>query len=290
MILVTGATGQLGHSVVQQLKKQVSLDQFAVLARNIEKAKAYISEHIEVRIGDFDQIEGLVRVFQGVDTLLLISTMEMNRFEQHKNVIDAAKKAGVKHLVYTSLAIQNIETSVVKDLMISHFQTEDYLKNSGLTYTILRNTMYSEAIPQIIGEQALDTGIYIADGEGKVPYALREELGEATANLLVQYGLENHEHANKTYDLVGSHAYRYQDIAQILSEIKAETVAYQAVESEEYRDHLLKIGLPEFLVYLTHGTVLDIQQQQYQIDSPILEQLLGRKTAPLKDYLKRIYA
>lgn len=285
MILVTGATGHLGQSVVQQLKQHLSKDELAVLARNKDKAKSYINEHIEVRIADFNEPQTLEQAFQGIDKLLLISTMEQNRFEQHQHVIDAAKKSGVKHIVYTSLAIQNIETSAVKDLMISHFQTEEYIKQSGLTYTILRNTMYAEAIPQIIGERALEMGIHVAGGNGKVPYVLRAELGEATANLLMQNG-----HENQTYDFVGSHAYSYQDIAELLSKIKAEKVDYQELNNDAYRELLKNIGLPEFLIYLTHGTVLDIQQHQYEVHSPILEELLGRPSTALDQYLQRVYS
>lgn len=285
MILVTGATGNLGRSVVQQLSKHLNHNQFVVLARSLDKAQHYVDANIRVRLGDFNQAKALVTEFQGIDKLLLISTMEMNRFEQHKNVIDAAKLAGVKHIIYTSLAIQDIETSAVKDLMISHFQSETYLKASGLTYTILRNTMYAEAIPQIIGEHALQTGIQVAGGQGKVPYVLRAELGEATANLLMQHG-----HENQTYDLIGSQHYSYQDIAEILSTIKAAPVIYQNLENQQYRDLLTKIGLPKFLVYLTHGTVIDIQQHQYELNSQILEQLLGRPSTSLNQYLKSIYA
>lgn len=285
MILVTGATGHLGQSVVQQLKQHLSKNEFAVLARNKDKAKSYINEHIEVRLADFNEPQTLEDTFKGIDKLLLISTMEQNRFEQHQHVIDAAKKSGVKHIVYTSLAIQNIETSAVKDLMISHFQTEEYIKQSGLTYTILRNTMYAEAIPQIIGERALEMGIHVAGGDGKVPYVLRAELGEATANLLMQNG-----HENQTYDFVGSHAYSYQDIAELLSKIKAEKVDYQELNNDAYRELLKNIGLPEFLIYLTHGTVLDIQQHQYEVHSPILEELLGRPSTALDQYLQRVYS
>jgi NAD(P)H dehydrogenase (quinone) len=284
MILVTGATGNLGQNVVKQLKQHLALNQFAVLARSVEKAQQYLNQGIKVIYGDFDQPQTLRDAFQGIDKLLLISTMEQNRFEQHKNVIDAAKHTGVKHIFYTGLSIQNIETSAVKDLMISHFQTEDYLKNSGLTYTFLRNTMYAEAIPQIIGEQAVSTGLALLAGDGKVPYATRAELGEAAANALIQDG-----HENQTYELVGSHSYSYQDIADLLSEQTRQNVKYQALDDSSYQALLQNIGLPDFLIYLTHGTVKDIQQHQYEVESTDLETLLGRKTATLESYLATVY-
>lgn len=285
MILVTGATGHLGRSVVQQLKQQLQNNEFAVLARNLEKAKPYVNEHIEVREGDFNQPESLIKAFQGIDKLLLISTMEMNRFEQHKNVIDAAREAGIQHVYYTGLSIQNIENSAVKDLMISHFQTEDYLKASGLKYTLLRNTMYAEAIPQIIGEGVIDTGIQLSGGAGKVPYVLRAELGEAIANALIQ-----NDHENKVYELVGSQTYSYQDIADELSQLKTIPVEYHNLTEEAYQQLLKRIGLPEFLIYLTHGTVVDIKHRQYEVQSQDLEQLLGRPSQSLKSMLASLYA
>lgn len=285
MILVTGATGNLGGHVVEHLKQHLTLDQFAVLARSLAKAQSLIEQGINVRVGDFNQPESLAEAFKGVRKLLLISTMEMNRLDQHKVVVDAAKQAGVEHIIYTGLSIQNIETSAVKDLMISHFQTEDYIRASDLSYTFLRNTMYAEAIPQIIGEYAVKTGIALSGGTGRVPYATRAELAEAAANVLLQQG-----HENQTYELVGSHAYSYQDIADILGKISNSKVEYQDLYAETYRELLVKLGLPEFLVYLTHGTVLDIEQHQYEVHSKDLEKLLGRKTAPLEDYLSQVYA
>lgn len=284
MILITGATGNLGSSVVHYLKNLMPLNKFVALARNVEKAQLLIDQDITVRFGDFNDINSLEPAFLGIETLVLISTMEMNRFNQHKTVVDVAKKAGVKHIIYTSLAIKDIENSAVKELMQSHFETEEYIKQSGLDYTILRNTMYAEAIPQIIGEHVLDTGIQLAGGLGKVPYALRDEMGEGIANLLVQSG-----HKNKTYNITGSEFYSYQDIAAMLSEISGKKINYHALENDEYISLLEGFGLPKFLIYLTSGTVLDIKNDQYEIESLDLEKLLGRKTTALKNYLTQIY-
>ena len=284
MILVTGATGQLGSSVISQLSKVTSKDQFAIFARDEKKAAPYKEQGIDVRIGDFNNISSLGHTFEGVTKLLLISTMEFNRFEQHKNVIDAAKMAGVKHIIYTGLAIQNIETSNVKDLMQSHFDTEKYIQASGLDFTFVRNTMYTDAIPLIVGEKVFETGIYLSGGDGKVPYALRREMGEAIANLLVQ---DNHE--NKTYNITGDIAYSYADVAQALSEISHKKVEYTNLDEILYEQLLTDIHLPEFLIYLTKGTVVDIKQHQYEINSSDLKTLLGRSPSDLKSALKELY-
>ena len=284
MILVTGATGQLGSSVISQLNKVSSKDQFAIFARDEKKAIKYKEQGIEVRLGDFNQISFLGHAFEGITKLLLISTMEFNRFEQHKNVIDAAKMAGVKHIIYTGLAIQDIETSNVKDLMQSHFDTEKYIQASGLDFTFVRNTMYTDAIPQIIGEAVFDTGIYLSGGDGKVPYALRREMGEAIANILVQ---DNHE--NKTYNITGDIAYSYADIAQTLGELSHKKIDYIDLDETVYEQFLIDLHLPEFLVYLTKGTVVDIKQHQYEVNNSDLKTLLGRPPLDLKSALKELY-
>lgn len=284
MILITGATGQLGSSIISQLVNTTSKDQFAIFARDEKKAEVYKNQNIEIRIGDFNQISTLGHAFTGITKLLLISTMEFNRFEQHKNVIDAAKMAGVKHIIYTGLAIQNIETSNVKDLMHSHFETEQYIQASGLDFTFVRNTMYTDAIPLIVGESVFEQGLFLPGGNGKVPYVLRREMGEAIANLLVQ---DHHE--NKTYNITGDVAYSYEDIAQILSQLNNKKIEYTDADEILYEQLLTDINLPQFLIYLTKGTVVDIKQHQYEIHSSDLKTLLGRAPLKLELALKELY-
>ncbi len=284
MILIAGATGNLGQSVVNQLISRIGVKGFAILARNAEKASDYKSKGIEVRIADYDQPEGLVAAFSGVTRLLLISTMAMNRKEQHRAVVDAAVRAGVWHIVYTGLAIRDIETSAVRDLMVSHFETENHIKASGLTYTFLRNTMYAEAIPQITGPRTQEHGIVLAGGAGRVPYALRSEMGEAAANLMLQEG-----HGGRTYQITGPAAWSYEDVAAGLSEQFGYAIPYLDIEPDTYRADLIAAGLPEFMVYLTAGTVADIRNGQYDIVSSDLERLLGRAPKTLAGMLSEVF-
>lgn len=284
MILVTGATGNLGTTVVDQLLKITNTANFLALVRSEEKAVSLKSKGVHIRFGDFNDAASLETAFAGIEKLLLISTMEMNRLAQHKNVVDAAVKAGVKHIIYTGLAIKDIQTSGVKDLMISHFQTEDYIKESGLTYTLLRNSLYADALPQIAGKDIIERGIFLPGGDGKVPYALRREMGEATANLLLQQG-----HENKTYNITGSRAYSYQDIADGLSKISGKQIPYVDADAVTFPTILKEAGVPEFPIYLLSGTVADIKAHQYEIESNALENLLGRPTASLSAFLKEVY-
>jgi len=285
MILVTGSTGQLGSAVVRQLLNLSAEHEFAIFARDAEKAAQYTVQGIPARIGDFDVPSSLPAAFAGIHKLLLISSRAMNRAEQQKQVVDAAVNAGVQHIIYTSLAVQDIHASHVRDLMQSHFDTEAHILASGVDYTFLRNTMYADAMPEIIGPTWRKYGINLPGGNGKVPYALRREMGEATANLLMQSG-----HEGKTYDITGSASYSYQDIAQALSQLSGQPVPYHDAAPEAFKQQLQAVGLPEFLRYLTVGTVLDIKDHQYEVHSDALRLLLGRDPAGLQAMLQEVFA
>lgn len=284
MILVTGATGSLGTSVVQQLKKHISNEDFIVTSSNQKGVNSLQSEGLNARLANFNDQDTLNIAFQGITKLLLISTMDNNRFEQHKRVIDVAKDQGVQQIVYTSLAIKDIETSGVKDLMISHFQTEDYIKESRLLYTIIRNTMYADALNQILGPDVFEKGINIPGGDGKVPYALRREMGEATANLLLQEA-----HANNTYDFTGSKSFSYAEVASELSRLSGKTVVYNNITAENFKSNLREVGLSDFNIFLYSGTIYDIKTHQYEIESKTLEELLGRQTASLPSFISELF-
>lgn len=284
MILITGATGHLGSNVIKQLLKAISADQFVATSSNLRGLQKLEEEGLNARLANFSDSETLEKAFIGIDKLLLISTMDQNRFEQHKNVIDAAKSNGVQHIIYTSLAIKDIETSGVKDLMISHFQTEDYIKESGLTYTILRNTMYADALLQILGPNTTNQGINLPGGNGKVPYVLRREMGEGIANLLLQAG-----HENKTYNITGSNSFNYHDIAFELSNLNSKSIQYKSISQEDFELNLKELGLSDFAIYLHAGTIADIKNHQYEIESSGLEDLLGRPTASLKEFITELF-
>lgn len=281
MILIGGATGQLGQAVVAQMLKQGAKGRFAILARDAAKAKSYSDQGIEVRLGDYDRPESLSDAFAGITQFLFISTMSGDRGPQQRAVVKAARMAGVRHVIYTGLAIRDIATSQVGSLMGSHFETEDHIRASGMDWTFLRNTIYAEAIAQIAGPDALRAGILLPAGMGRVPYALRSEMGEATANLLLQSG-----HVGKTYNLTGSDAWSYADIAAALSRLTGQSLSYSDIAPARLREILSSAGLPEFMIWLTLGTLGDIATGQYDLASDDLGALLGRPAASLDDMLR----
>lgn len=286
MILVTGATGQLGGIVVENLLKNTPANEIAVLVRDENKAVDLKAKGVEIRVGSYFDEASLKTALQGIDKLLLISSNDFNdRIGQHKNVIDAAKNAGVKHIFYTGVTMKGIETSPLKPLLADHYQTEDYIKASGLTYTFLQNSLYFEVVPMFVGAGVLETGIFFPAGEGKVAFAARQDLGEATATILSTEG-----HENKTYNLTGSEAYSFADIAAELSALTGKTVAYTSPEPAAFEGMLKQFGLPEEIVVMSVLFAAGMKNNDFSSPSGTLEQFLGRKTTDLKTFLHATYA
>ncbi len=286
MILVTGASGQLGTGVVEHLLTKIPANEIAVLVRDAQKVATLQAKGVSVRTGDYHDVASLQTAFDGIDKVLLISSNDFNnRIGQHKNVIDAAKEAGVKHIFYTSVTLKDIEQSPLKPLLADHYQTEEYIKASGLTYTFLQNSLYFEVVPMFVGAQVLETGIYFAAGEGKVAFAARQDLAEATANILASTG-----HENKAYPLTGAAAYSFAEVAQVLSVIAGKTVGYHSPESGEFEGFLRQIGLPDGIVLMSVLFAAGIKNNDFEAVDTTLEHFLGRKPTDLKQFLQGIFA
>ncbi|END8629527.1 NAD(P)H-binding protein [Escherichia coli] len=179
MIAITGATGQLGHYVIESLKKTVPVSQIVAIVRNPAKAQALAAQGITVRQADYGDEAALTSALQGVEKLLLISSSEVGqRAPQHRNVINAAKAAGVKFIAYTSLL--HADTSPL-GLADEHIETEKMLADSGIVYTLLRNGWYSENY-LASAPAALEHGVFIgAAGDGKIASATRADYAAAAA-------------------------------------------------------------------------------------------------------------
>ncbi len=283
MILVTGATGHLGGAVVEQLLKNLAPNEFAILARDQNKAKHFADKGVEVRIADFDNKDSLDKAFKGISKVLLIPTIVPNRLEQNKLVTDMAVKNGVKHIVYPGISHKNINESAVEGLD-AHFKTEDYIRGSGLIYTFLRNNLYMDTLPLYAGENVFEKGFYLPAGNGKVPFVLRREMGEAAANVLLEDG-----HENKTYDIAGNVLYSYQDVADALSKISGKRVSYTAAEPETFAQQLKESGVDDFIIFIVTGFNIDIKNGQFEIVTNDLEKLLGREPVGLEKGIKEVF-
>ena len=284
MILITGATGQLGAAIVQGLLKKTAANQVAVLVRDESKASSLKDKGVDVRIGDYDNTATLDKAMHGIEKVLLIAgTNEDKRFQQHRNVVDAAKTAGVQCVAYTSRTLKDRNTLANK-LMEAHFQTEDYIEASGLNYTIFRNVLYMDAIPQFVGPEVFDRGIHLPTGQGRVPFALRSDMGEAIANTLLASGCDN-----RVYEFTGSETYSFDDVAATLSHLSGKEVKYTPAEKSAFEVQLKARGVPDIMAQRVVGFLTDIKNGQEEEVSLDLEHMLGRKPASLEEGLKVLF-
>ncbi|WP_303919661.1 SDR family oxidoreductase [Draconibacterium sediminis] len=275
---VTGATGQLGQLVVEQLKQKTAAENIVALVRTPEKAAGL---GVEVRAFDYEKPEGLAGALEGIDRLLLISSSEIGKREQqHKNVIEAAKKAGVSRIVYTSLL--HADTSSLS-LAGEHLASEAALKNSGVEHTILRNGWYSENYTGSIAG-ALGAGAFVGSaGDGKISSATRADFAEAAAVVLT-----NEEHKGKLFELAGDESYTLTDLAAEISKQTGKDIPYNNLPEGEYAKILKSIGLPELFAdaiaswdtWASKGDLFD--------DSKQLSKLIGRPTTPMADAVKAV--
>lgn len=271
-IAITGATGQLGRLVVRDLKARVPATDLVALVRSPEKAADL---GIAVREADYDRPETLGPALAGVDTLVLISASEVGkRTAQHHNVIEAAKRAGVKRIVYTSLL--RADGSPIRDLAVEHSATEAEVKASGLRYTILRNGWYTENYTGSI-PAALATGTFIGSaGEGRISSATRADFAEATAVVVTEPG-----HDGKTYELAGDAAYTLSDLAAELSRQTGRAIPYRNLPEGEYAAALVGAGVPDGMARMFAGWDTGVTKGALFDNGRQLSKLIGRPTTPL---------
>ena len=278
-IAITGATGQLGNLVIEQLLQLTAAQNIVALVRKIDKAEHFKAQGIELREFDYDRPETLVPALSGVDKLLLISANEIGRrTPQHQAVIDAAKVAGVPYLAYTSLL--RADTSPL-GLAQEHRETEKLIQDSGITYTFLRNNWYSENYLAGVAHTIEIGTLFGAAQDGRISSASRIDYAEAAAKVLTSTG-----HENKTYELAGSESFSLSDLATFIGQAVNKDIIYQNLSAEEYTQGLTQAGLPAGLVdVIVDADIQTIQGAMYS-DSKDLEQLIGHKTTSIQDAIK----
>jgi len=187
-ILVTGANGHYGRAALKALlnngpgKKNIY-----AMVRDKTKASELKSLGIPVVFGDYEDYNSLLKAFSGMDKLLFVSSSEVkNRIAQHKLVVKAAKNAGVRHIHYTSQQHKSDDRdSPIYFIIKSHLATETAIMNSGMNFTILRNALYMDMLPEFLGEKVMEDGIFLPAGHGKIAFTLRSEMAETAAVIIL---------------------------------------------------------------------------------------------------------
>jgi NAD(P)H dehydrogenase (quinone) len=286
-ILVTGATGQLGKAVVHELLQRIGVTDLSVLVRDEAKAADLKVRGVNVITGDYNEVDSLVAAFKGIDKLYFVSGSEvMNRFAQHQHVVKAAVEAGVGHIFYTSAQRKTEDGSSPIALVAgAHWQTDDLIKETGLTYTILKHGLYADILPMFIGDKVIETGtIFLPAEDGNSSYASRSDMAAAGAILLTTEG-----HENKVYEMGGPVAYSFHDIAGMLSELSGKTIQYTSPSPEVFVEQLKSYGLPDDAIHGFSTFCVAIAQGEFDFPSTELEKILGRKPQSVKDFLKAAY-
>ncbi len=270
-IAVTGASGQLGQLVLEKLKEKTNPGNIVALVRNA--AKKNIPD-VETREFDYNKAETLETPLSGIDKLLLISGSEIgSRVAQHTNIIEAAVKAGVKTIVYTSL-LRADNSSL--SLAAEHIETENILKKSGVTYTLLRHGWYTENFTSAI-PAAIELGtLYNCAGDAKLSPATREDFAECAANVLLSDG-----HDNQTYELAGDETFTLADFAKELSNQLDKNIPYVDLTEDDYTKALIKAGLPEGIAAFLAGSSTSMKTGALYDDTHQLSKILGRPTTSL---------
>ncbi|MER7397629.1 SDR family oxidoreductase [Streptomyces sp. NPDC000151] len=275
-IVVTGATGQLGRLVIEELLARVPAEQVAAVVRDRAKASSIAARGVEIRVADYGKPETLAGAFRPGDVVLLISGSEVGqRTAQHTAVIDAAKAAGVARLAYTGVLGGPTADFRLAD---EHKVTEQAILDSGLTYTFLRNGWYNENYTAQIPTQ-LEHGVVGSAGDGRVGSAARADYAAAAAVVLTTEG-----HDNATYELSGDDAWTLAEYAAELSRQSGKEVAYTDLPAEDLKAVLAGAGVPDAMAeILVDVDTSAIRRGLLQGGSGDLSRLIGRPTTPIAD-------
>ena len=282
MIVVTGASGQLGRSVVQQLLKRLPAAELGVSVRNPEKAQDLAALGVRVRRGDFEDAEGLRHAFEGAAQVLLVSSNARasggDPIAQHRTAIDAAKAAGAGRILYTS-QIAASPTSAFNPAL-DHAATEALLRASGVPFTALRNGFYANSAVAML-RRASTGGELVTPADGKFSWTAHADLAEAAAVILCDEGRFD----GPTPPLTGSEALDFGELCALASEVTGRELKRTSVTDDVYCENMVKAGTPLRVAHFALGMFVAGRRGEFAAVDPTLEQLLGRRPLTFKEIL-----
>ena len=281
-IAVTGATGQLGRLIVEDLLAAgIAPGEIVATGRNAERLAELAARGVRTVPVGYDDLAGLTEAFAGVDTVVLVSGTDFGRrVAQHANVVAAAEAAGATRVVYTSIPHADTSEHV---LASEHRATEEVIRASGLAWTLLRNNWYTENKVPTIAQARATGAILSATGSGRTASASRADYAAAAAAVAIGTG-----HEGRTYELTGDVAWTYDELAATLEDVLGTPVVHKQVSTSELAAALAEAGLDDgtiaFLVALDEGTARgDLAETTSD-----LRTLIGRPTTPLADTLRAL--
>lgn len=281
MIVVTGANGNLGRKIVEELLGRIPAEEIGVSVRDANKAQDLKERGVRVRQGNFDDSESLLHAFEQASQVLIVSSNALEGEEavrQHQIAVETAKKAGVGRVLYTS-HMGSSATSYFPP-MLTNAATEEILKTSGMAFTSLRCGFFASSALLMISD-ALKTGELIVPESGPIAWTTHSDLAAVTAVILTEGKLDG-----ITPPLTASEAIDMEGIASIASKILDRPLRHIVVSDEEYRKRLISHGMPEPIVNLLTGIFQASRQGDFSRIDPALENLIGRPPIHFQDFLK----
>ncbi|MEU6881939.1 NAD(P)H-binding protein [Streptomyces sp. NPDC046712] len=284
-IVVTGATGQLGRLVIDELLTRVPAESVAAVVRDKAKAADLAERGVELRIADYSRPETLADAFKAGDRVLLISGSEVGqRVAQHAAVIDAAKAAGIAQLAYTGV-LGGPEADF--DLAAEHKDTERLILDSGLPYTFLRNGWYTENYTANLAPVLAHGAVVANAGEGRVASAPRADFAAAAAAVLTGPA---EEHLNTAYELSGDVAWSLAEYAAEVARQTGKEIAYSNVPAETHEEILTGAGVPPLFAAILVDVDKAIERGALARQTGDLSRLIGRPTTPLAETIAEALA
>ncbi|MGA5500173.1 NAD(P)H-binding protein [Streptomyces umbrinus] len=282
MIIVTGATGQLGRQIVERLLTRVPADQVGVSVRDPQKARAFADQGIRVRQGSFTDAASLAHAFEGASQVLVVSVDKMGEeaVRQHRAAIDGAVAAGARRILYTSHMGAGAS---------SHFQpcrdhaaTEDALRASGVPFTSLRNGFYAASAVQFLGH-AMGPGEVALPADGPVSWTAHADLAEAAAVILADEGRFD----GPTPPLTAAQALTFDDIARIATDVTGRTITRSTAPDDRFQQQLVGRGVPSEAAAQLLGIFAASRAGEFAAVDPTLTTLLGREPITLSTVLRK---
>jgi NAD(P)H dehydrogenase (quinone) len=283
MIFVSGANGKFASGVIRNLLAAGSARSLVVGTRNIHTpfAKELVDRGVTVREADFRNADQMRAALKGVTKALFVPTYDSNdqRLQQNLNAIEAAKAAGVKHVIYASFV--NAECALVDHSRLVHLPTEQAIRMSGLAFTILRHALYADILLGDL-QDTLSTGLFKRPGgAARSAYIAREDLCISAAQVLLDDG-----HEGRTYTETMDQTYSGVEVAALMSEVFAKPIRFQAVPSAEWPRYMTENwGVPPEISKSTVGTMAAVEAGEFDVVSADYQELTGRSAKSLRQFL-----
>ncbi|HMO11938.1 MAG TPA: NAD(P)H-binding protein, partial [Actinotalea sp.] len=276
---VTGATGQLGPLVVEELiRRGVPADQLVAAGRQVSRLAVFAERGLRACAIDYDQPASLGRAFDGVHTLVLVSGTEVSRrVQQHASVVEAAGAAGVARLLYTSIA--HADTSELA-MAPDHRATEQLVAGSGLAFTVARHNWYTENYEQSFAQAAATGVVVTSTGSGRVASASRADYAAALAVLALD------DSTPPVVEVAGDVAWSFDEFAEAASQVAGRAVVHRAVGPEEHAAMLAGAGLDEHLAGFLVALDAGIARGDLADATGEVSRLTGRPSTPLVETMR----